>query len=191
MTAEPTGHVMWSPDPVRQRLAAFNVEDVLDLPPDAPRVELRDGVMIGVPSPTIGHQDIGILLWTWFKRNAPEGTRPGTAVGVSIGFKDTFEPDVVLLRHPAADSSHYFEAAQVIIAIEIVSPGTKRRDRLEKPAEYAAAGIPHYWRIEQNPLHVFAYDLVDGRYELAGDSDSELVLSAPFEIRLPIRDITP
>jgi Uma2 family endonuclease len=191
MTAESTGHVMWSPDPVRQRLAAFNVEDVLDLPDDAPRVELRDGVMIVVPTPTIGHQDIGNLLWLWLRQNAPEGTRPGTALGVAIGFKDTFEPDVVLLRDPIAHSSHFFEAAQVVIAAEIVSPGTKRRDRLEKPAEYAAAGIAHYWRIEQNPVHVFAYDLVDGRYELAGDSETELVLSAPFEIRLPIRDITP
>jgi hypothetical protein len=27
MTAEPTGHVMWSPDPIRQRLANHNVDD--------------------------------------------------------------------------------------------------------------------------------------------------------------------
>jgi Putative restriction endonuclease len=72
-----------------------------------------------------------------------------------------------------------------------VSPGTKKRDRLEKPAEYAAAGIPHYRRIEQEPLYIFAYDLIDGRYELAADSETELVLSAPFEITLPIRDIAP
>jgi hypothetical protein len=52
MTAEPTGHVMWSPSPIRQRLANYFVEDVLNLPDDAPRVELRDGVMIVVPSHT-------------------------------------------------------------------------------------------------------------------------------------------
>ncbi|AGL21072.1 Uma2 family endonuclease [Actinoplanes sp. N902-109] len=76
---------------------------------------------------------------------------------------------------------------------EVVSPGTKRRDRMEKPVEYAAAGIPHFWRIEQNPLHVFAYDLVDGHYEPAADADenAELVLTAPFEVKLPVRDIAP
>jgi len=45
-----------------------------------------------------------------------------------------------------------------------------------------------------NPLRqrlANAYDLVDGRYELVADSDSELVLSAPFETKLPIRGITP
>jgi hypothetical protein len=35
------------------------------------------------------------------------------------------------------------------------------------------------------------YDLVDGRYERAGDSDEVLRLSKPFEIALSIRDITP
>ncbi|WP_433298258.1 Uma2 family endonuclease [Actinoplanes sp. CA-030573] len=191
MTAEPTGHVMWSPDPIRQRLANFSLEDVLNLPDDAPRVELRDGVMIVVPSPTLGHQDIGNLLWLWFRRNAPDGFQPGTALGVALGSQDSFEPDVLLLHAPVEKSNHFFLPSQAAIAVEVVSPGTKRRDRFEKPVEYGLAGIPHFWRIEQDPVHVFAYDLVDGRYELAADSDTELVLSAPFEIRLPISEITP
>lgn len=28
MTAQPAGHVMWSPDPIRQRLANYFLEDV-------------------------------------------------------------------------------------------------------------------------------------------------------------------
>jgi Uma2 family endonuclease len=191
MTAETTGHVMWSPDPVKQKLALFTVEDVLNLPDDAPRVELRDGVMIVVPSPTGRHQNIGNLLWLWFRQNAPAEFGPFTAVGVAISLQDTFEPDVVLLREPIEDTNHYFSAERVAVAVEVVSPSTRRRDRFEKPGDYAAAGIPHYWRIEQDPVHVFAYDLVDGRYELVADSADELVLSAPFPIRLPIRDITP
>ncbi len=76
--------------------------------------------------------------------------------------------------------------------VEVVSPGTRRRDRLEKPADYAAAGVPYYWRIEQDPVHVYAYELgLDGTYQLAADSDEELVLAKPFEIRLPIAAITP
>ncbi|BBH64824.1 hypothetical protein ACTI_15090 [Actinoplanes sp. OR16] len=191
MTAEPAGHVMWSPDPVRQKMASFFLEDVLNLPDDAPRVELRDGVMIVVPSPTLGHQDFANLLWMWLRKNAPESLQPGTAVGIAVGLQDSFEPDVVLLRRPVDGSHHFFLPSQTVIVVEVVSPGTKRRDRLDKPVGYAASGIPHYWRIEQDPVHIYAYDLVDGRYELVADSDEELVLSAPFEIRLPVRDITP
>ena len=191
MTAEPTRHAMWSPDPIRQRLAVYTLEDVLKLPEDAPRVELRDGVMIVVPSPTGRHQNIGNLLWLWLRQYAPDKFAAFTAVGVLVSHKDTFEPDVVLLRLPVDDTNHYYDARQVVIAVEVVSPGTKRRDRLDKPAEYGAAGIPHFWRIEQDPIHVFAYDLGKNGYELAADATEELVLKAPFDIRLPIRDITP
>ncbi|MBU2662982.1 Uma2 family endonuclease [Actinoplanes bogorensis] len=191
MTAEATGHVMWSPDPIRQRLAVHTLEDVLALPDDAPRVELRDGVMIVVPSPTYDHQDIAGLLWYWLRRHAPEGLRASMATGVALSLDTTFEPDVLLVDAALEGNRHYALARSVVLAVEVVSPGTRKRDRLEKPAEYAAAGIRHYWRVEQNPLHVYAYDLVDGRYELVADSAEQLVLSAPFPLELPIRDITP
>jgi len=191
MTAQPAGHVMWTPNPVKQRLAAHTVEDVLLLPADAPRVELLDGVMILVPSPTYNHQDIAGLLWFWLRQHAPGEFRASQATGVAVSLNTTFEPDVLLVDAHVAGSHHYSLADHVTLVVEVVSPSTKRRDRLEKPAEYAAVGIPHYWRIEQDPLHVFAYDLVDGAYELVADSDTELVLSAPFEIKLPISEITP
>ncbi|GAB1694545.1 Uma2 family endonuclease [Krasilnikovia sp. M28-CT-15] len=191
MTAETAGHVMWSPDPIKQRLAMYTLEDVLNLPDDAPRVELRDGVMLVVPSPTFNHQDIAGLLWHWLRQHAPHELRASLATGVALSANLTFEPDVLLVDADTPGSNHYVLADRVTLAVEIVSPGTRRRDRLEKPAEYAAAGIAHYWRIEQDPLHVYAYDLRDGRYELVADTETELVLTAPFEIRLPIRDIAP
>jgi Uma2 family endonuclease len=110
-----------------------------------------------------------------------------------VGLKDALEPDVLLLdAETIVLDRHYSTSDQVVIAVEVVSPGTKRRDRLEKPAEYAAAGIPFYWRIEQDPVHVFAYELgADGTYRLVADSTEELVVEKPFEIRLPISEITP
>ncbi|MCA2213844.1 Uma2 family endonuclease [Jidongwangia harbinensis] len=191
MTAEAAGHIVWTPDPTRQRLRAYTVEDVFKLPDDTPRVELTDGVLSVVPSPNGGHQRINWRLVAWLDRHAPEDMEASLAVGVVIGYRNTLEPDALLLRRPVDYEHHFYEPSQVVLAVEIVSPGTKRRDRLQKPALYAAAGIPHFWRIEQNPLHLFAYDLVDGRYELVADSADELVLTAPFEIKLPIADIAP
>lgn len=194
MTAQPIDPAArgpWGPDPLRQRLANYTVEDVLALPGDAPRVELRDGVIIVVPSPTFGHQTVANLLWLWLRQHAPLELAPVTAVGIAVDHRNTLEPDVLLLRRPVVTSSHYFDPEQVGLVAEVVSPGTRRRDRLEKPADYAAAGIPHYWRNEQDPLHVSAYDLVDGGYELAAESAEELVLAKPFDIRLRVRDIAP
>jgi hypothetical protein len=44
MTAQPVGsHVLWSPDPMRQRLAGHTVEDVLTLQlPFSIELDIRD-----------------------------------------------------------------------------------------------------------------------------------------------------
>lgn len=195
MTAQPTGtgaHEMWTPDPVRQRLASYTLEDVLNLPDDAPRVELRDGVMIVVPSPTFGHQNIGNLLWAWLRARAPKDMLVATATGVAVALDQTFEPDLLVVSTEVDSDVHYATAEQTVLVVEVVSKGTRRRDRIQKPAEYAVAGIPFFWRIEQHPVHVFAYELgADGTYQLVADSTEELVLEKPFEIRLPISEITP
>lgn len=191
MSAEPIGELLWAPDPVKQRLGFYTLEDVLRLPDDVPRVELTDGVLSVVASPSGGHQKINARLIAWLDQHLPKSLEALFAVGVAVGYRNTLEPDGLILHAPLDLDHHFYEPEQVAVAIEIISPSTRRRDRLEKPAVYASVGIPHYWRIEQNPVHIFAYDLVNGRYELVADSDELLSLAAPCEIRLPIGDITP
>jgi Uma2 family endonuclease len=194
VSAEAVGsgrYVPWQPDSARQRLADYTIEDVLNLPPDSPRVELVNGVMLVVPSPTEEHQDISFLLCAWLRRHAPKEYKAVQALGVAVEEDRTYEPDV-LLRRAGEAVRHFVPAEQVVIAIEVVSPGTRTRDRFAKPAEYAAAGIPYYWRVEQNPVHVFAYRLAtNGTYELAAESTELLKLDEPFPIALPISEITP
>ncbi|GGJ80600.1 hypothetical protein GCM10010123_08150 [Pilimelia anulata] len=204
MTADPIpatallAGALWQPDPLRQSRADHTLEDWLDLPSDAPRVELVDGVLRVAPSPSEDHQDISALLWSWLRGNAPAGYKASLAVGVALSERDVRIPDVLLRQAGGDGSRHFLTADQVVIAVEIVSPGTRRTDRFAKPGEYAAAGIRHYWRVEQDPVHVYAYRLSDqpGRsgfreYELMADSADVLKLSDPFAIRLPIARITP
>jgi Uma2 family endonuclease len=185
----PTDPPPWHPDPVRQRHADFTIEDVLDLPPDAPRVELLDGVMTVVPSPSLDHQDIAGLLWAWLRRTAPPHLRASYAVGVAVGLRTTYEPDVVLYRAGASGTHHFLTQEEVVLVAEVVSPGTRRRDRITKPPGYAEAGIPHYWRVEQDPVHVYAYQLQRGHYELVADSAELLEVAEPFPIRLPVPEL--
>jgi Uma2 family endonuclease len=193
MRAQPIeGHAYtrWHPDPARQKAADYTVEDVLNLPPDAPRVELSDGVLLVVPSPTESHQDICSRLWSWLDSHAPEQYWPVQAVGVAVAVDHTLEPDLLLRRAGGDGNRHFFTANQAVLVVEVVSPGTRARDRFAKPTEYAAAGIPFYWRIEQNPIHVYAYRLApNGRYELAADSSELLELDEPFPIKLAVADL--
>ncbi|SCG15265.1 Endonuclease, Uma2 family (restriction endonuclease fold) [Micromonospora echinofusca] len=183
---------------MRQQRADYTLEDLLGLPDDAPRVELVDGVIQVTPSPTLGHQDISSLLWLWLRTHCPAHLRATQAVGVALNANTSRQPDVLLCRTEVTADRSLLMPDDVILAVEVVSPGTRRTDRFAKPGEYAAAGIPFYWRIEQDPIHLYAYRRGDRlgpggerQYELIADSAELIELVEPFEIKLPIADITP
>jgi Uma2 family endonuclease len=53
--------------------------------------------------------------------------------------------------------------ADLLLAIEIVSPGSEGMDEVTKRREYAAAGIPRYWVVDRDgaqtvTLHRLASD---------------------------------
>ncbi|MGW4501048.1 Uma2 family endonuclease [Micromonospora sp. NPDC004336] len=200
MSAEPiaTPPGPWCPDPIRQQRADYTLEDLLNLPDDAPRVELVDGVIQVTPSPTLGHQDISLLLAHWLLRHAPGHLRVAQAVGVALNTNTSRQPDVLLRNVDVPSDRSLLRPEDVVLAVEIVSPGTRRTDRFAKPGEYAAAGIPFYWRIEQDPVHVYAYRRGDRlgpggerQYELVADSAELIELTEPFEIKLPVAEIAP
>jgi Uma2 family endonuclease len=196
---------VWTPDPDRQAAAGWRVEDLLGLPPHAPRrIELRDGVLRVCPSPTVNHQEIGNLLWMWFRQHGQPGYRAITDVGIQFDTRRTLEPDLLLVRTPVQGNPHYLDPDEVVLVVEVVSPGTQERDRVEKPAIYARAHIPHYWRIEQDPLRVYAFSLGERGYVAVGAADTRTtpvllldqvpgkgLAELPFPIRLDLADITP
>jgi Uma2 family endonuclease len=147
--------------------------------------------MVVVPSPTFGHQRIGNLLWAWLHAHCPPHLAASTALGVAVGANNSCEPDVLVHSAETALDKHFLMPGDVTIVVEIVSPSTRRRDRIDKPAVYAEAGIPYFWRVEQDPVRIHAYRLDGGRYTEQAASTDELVVDTPFPIRLPIREITP
>ncbi|MFG1674992.1 Uma2 family endonuclease [Micromonospora sp. NPDC049282] len=200
MSAEPipTSPGPWCPDPMRQQRADYTLEDLLTLPDDAPRVELVDGVIQVTPSPTLGHQTIASLLWLWLRSHAPTHLQASLAVGVGLSPNTSRQPDVLLHHAGLPNDRSRLRPADVVLAVEIVSPGTRRVDRFAKPGEYAAAGIPFYWRIEQDPVHLYAYRLGDRigpggerQYELVADGSEVIELTEPFVLKLPIAEIRP
>lgn len=69
---------------------------------------------------------------------------------------------------------------EVTLAVEVVSPGSESQDRREKPAEYASAGIPHYWRVEIDPeIVVHTFRLGDTGYVETGIFTDDDAVRAP------------
>lgn len=46
--------------------------------------------------------------------------------------------------------------------VEIISPGSEATDTVAKRTEYASAGIPQYWTIDQDPAHTVTMYRLDG-----------------------------
>ena len=67
-----------------------------------------------------------------------------------------------MVIHSSADdpSKYSFGPHDVVLAVEVTSPGTETIDRMHKHAEYCNARVPHYWRVEIRPkISVHTYQL--------------------------------
>jgi Uma2 family endonuclease len=80
-------------------------------------------------------------------------------------------PDVIVTRSELIESDEpRCKPSDVLLAVEILSTGTRRVDRVLKFSEYAEAGIPQYWILDLDaPTSLLAYILVDANYELSGE----------------------
>ena len=68
---------------------------------------------------------------------------------------------------------------RAVAAVEILSPGSRRLDRVLKLAEYAEAGVPTYLLVEPGPPVVLSeFRLVDGTYQLVAEHRG----SAPLQL---------
>jgi hypothetical protein len=64
----------------------------------------------------------------------------------------------VVRRSPRTGRTVWIDPVDVLLIIEIVSPGSTELDRYLKPVEYAQAGVRHFWRVERDgpaTVHMF------------------------------------
>src|ERR1700712_555766 len=114
------------------------------------RAELAEGILQVSPSPTVRHQVVlAHLMVQILAATASAGLTviPDIDVLIDGAFPATVrQPDISVTRigAPSLDLKRV-GAADVLLAVEIVSPGSGRRDRVIKVSEYAEARIPHYW----------------------------------------------
>lgn len=87
-------------------------------------------------------------------------------------------PDVLAVPTAGIDANlPRWDAADVLLAVEILSVGSKRTDRVTKFFEYAEAGIEYYWLIDlDEPASLTAHRLIDGEYELVAEQSGRATL---------------
>ncbi|MCA2215190.1 Uma2 family endonuclease [Jidongwangia harbinensis] len=157
----------------------------LDLLPerDGPRIEVIRGSVIVTPHAGYDHQDIEIELCYRLKQAAlPAGLWVYAEVNVVSG-DDLFIPDLAVLRR-SGGGHKTMPITDAVLLGEIVSSGNRRKDLVDRPREYAEAGVPYFLRVDaRNRVPgLVLHELVDGAYRpvVATAAGTVFAMTAPF-----------
>lgn len=128
------------------------------------RYELVEGSLLVMAPADADHMSVIAELVVWFRANSYAKGLVLPTPGIRIkGRSSGRNPDLMVLRRPVDGNTVWIEPEDALLVVEVVSPSTRSEDRMRKPAEYAGAGVPHFWRIERDngpaTVHMFALGL--------------------------------
>lgn len=125
------------------------------------RSELQEGVVVMSPRPTPDHTAAIFALMLQLHRQLPDALELLSELDVDLELAAADEPgtvrvpDIAVVRRTGRRRTRteggLIKASEVVLVIEILSPGSKRMDNVIKRSEYADAGIPHYWILDIAP----------------------------------------
>jgi len=156
------------------------------------RIEIVDGAIIVNAAPRRLHQDICRRLATALE--AACGVALAVSTGVDLRLRDipllNRRPDAVVYDASLSDDT-VLHPQSCTLVVEVMSPGSVTTDQTDKPAEYAAARIPHYWRVEhaaEQALSAFCYrlDPTTGTYASAGVHTGKMTVTEPVTITIDL-----
>ena len=172
--------------------AAFSrwTVDLLDaLPESSERFELIDGELYVTPSPGLPHQrgvlELSLVLGPYIKRvGGCELVISPSDVWREPRQENRVQPDlyVVRLRHGKAPK-YPFHLRELLLAIEVASPGRPFLDYQVKRRLYASEGVAEYWVVNVEERNVTRWqgtdeggEVVTGRIEWRPAADAEPIL---------------
>ncbi|OLT02993.1 hypothetical protein BJF90_27910 [Pseudonocardia sp. CNS-004] len=153
--------------------------------------ELQEGVLVVSPKPAKRHQLAVVRLASQMEHqlSVEWDVVPDFEVVVQADGPATVRaPDLVMVRADAAENR--VAAGDVLLAVEIISPGSRKIDTQMKHFEYAEAGIPHYWVVDLDPpapsITVYGLGAPDDGYVESQTATGVLTVHEPFEMRIDV-----
>ena len=165
---------------------------------DVNRYELLKGRIVMSPPAKFRHGWVETNLHRTLGRHIDEldlGIALGSSAGFALPTGDTLEPDFSFISRARweagprpRDDEKGFTRIVPDLAVEIVSPTSVRRDRIEKRIVYARAGVREYWIVDPERHAVAVYATLGDRFDepavySSGASGSRVLpdLKAPVE----------
>jgi Uma2 family endonuclease len=141
-------------------------DDFLLFPDDGKRHEIIDGVHYVTPSPTRRHQQLSgrlfLSLAEHLRAHPSQGEVYYAPFDVVVSHWDVVEPDLLLV---SGDQLEILTDKNVMgtpaLVVEILSPGTRRRDLHLKRRLFEGSGAREYWLVDPDRrlIRVFRRDV--------------------------------
>ena len=125
---------------------------VLALPDDGQRYELVSGTLVVTPAPRGLHQravaELYLRLQEWLGRH-PVAHVLFSPADITLGEDEILQPDLFVYRTASgAPLRDWTDITELLLVIEVTSPGSARYDRELKRRRYQRAGIAEYWVVD-------------------------------------------
>lgn len=173
----------------------WTADDLDRLPNLPPHTELIDGSLVLVSPQTDFHMSAMRLFENALFGQAPETLYVVREMTIRLDTKNRPEPDLLVVRADArlGPKQTWYSPDVVLLAMEVVSEDSEERDRETKPRKYARAGIPHFWRVEEDNglpvVYVYELDVTTKAYHPTGIYHDKLRLTVPYDIYVDLTAI--
>ncbi len=141
----------------------WTVDDLDRLPDDGLQYELLDGLLLVTPAPVLAHQRAIGNLYVLLRAACP----PGYEVFLSPvdwrpDRRTSLQPDLLVVRNEDVATQNI--TAPLVLAVEVLSPSTRRKDLLLKRSKYEETGVQSYWVVDPAEPSLLALNLEEGTY---------------------------
>ena len=133
-----------------------------DLLPEGFPAQLIEGQLVRDPSPAFGHQRVALAIAEKLKRLVGPQRIGIAPIDIVLDDFNVYQPDVVVFRTPVEDDAQGEDVGIPLLAVEVLSPSTARRDRIVKRTRLLDAGVEEVWLIDRVATLIEVYDR--GRY---------------------------
>jgi Uma2 family endonuclease len=122
----------------------WTVADLDLLPDDGLQYELLDGILLVTPAPVPQHQRAAGRLHLLLGPACPPGLEVFFApLDWRPDLRTSLQPDLLVVRDEDIELANIRKP--LVLAVEVLSPSTRRKDLVLKRSKYQDAGVSSYW----------------------------------------------
>lgn len=186
--------------PLPEENKKYTYEDYLKWPDDQ-RIELINGQIYLMTPPLRIHQKISGAIYTQFSNYlkdrecevyyAPFGVRLPKENEKDKDIDTVVEPDIIVVCDKSKLDNEGCKGAPDLI-VEIVSPTSARRDKIEKFNLYERYGVKEYWIVEPEEGIISVFTLQDNKRYGRPESyavDNKIKVSIFDELVIDLKDV--